>query len=124
MGCDRPCVVSRECQLPPLRPLAEPCSHIRCLQIVFLVKDYKRPDQTLGQAVVRAPPFWLVLVMTCSIILPWLRLRKVPVRSEVLSNHCVRLYFDYGEYLYYRSRSAPPHFLHRRSDNIAHPDSV
>ena len=31
-----------------------------------------------------------------SIILPWVRLRKVPVRAEVLSNHAVRLYFDYG----------------------------
>ncbi|TBU62248.1 hypothetical protein BD310DRAFT_87219 [Dichomitus squalens] len=65
-----------------------------CL-IMFLIKDYKRPGQTLGQAVVQAPPFWLVLIMTWSIILPWLRLRKVPVRAEVLSNHCVRLYFDY-----------------------------
>ncbi|CDO71420.1 hypothetical protein BN946_scf184909.g14 [Trametes cinnabarina] len=65
-----------------------------CL-IMFLIKDYQQPGQTLGQAVVRAPPFWLVLIMTCSIILPWLRLRKVPVRAEVLSNHCVRLYFDY-----------------------------
>ena len=33
--------------------------------------------------------------MTGSIILPWLRLRKVPVRAEVLSDHCVRLHFDY-----------------------------
>lgn len=31
-----------------------------------------------------------------SIILPWLRLRRVPVRSVVLSDHAVRLYFDYG----------------------------
>ncbi|KAI8994138.1 hypothetical protein BD414DRAFT_411042 [Trametes punicea] len=65
-----------------------------CL-IMFLIKDYQEPGQTLGEAVVRAPPFWLVLIMTCSIILPWLRLRKVPVRAEVLSNHCVRLHFDY-----------------------------
>lgn len=64
---------------------------------MFLIKDYQEPGQTLGQAVVRAPPFWLVLIMTFSIILPWLRLRKVPVRSEVLSDHCVRLYFDYGQ---------------------------
>ncbi|KAI0769002.1 hypothetical protein BD413DRAFT_614042 [Trametes elegans] len=65
-----------------------------CL-IIFLIKDYREPGQTLGQAVVRAPPFWLVLIMTISIILPWLRLRKVSVRPEVLSNHCVRLHFDY-----------------------------
>ena len=71
-------------------------SSFSALQIIFLIKDYKEPGQTLGRAVVQAPPFWLVLIMTCSIILPWLRLRKVPVRSEVLSNHCVRLHFDYG----------------------------
>ncbi len=38
--------------------------------------------------------------MTSSIILPWLRLRKVPVRAEVLSSHAVRLYFDYGSFLF------------------------
>ncbi|KAI0632060.1 hypothetical protein C8Q77DRAFT_898430 [Trametes polyzona] len=65
-----------------------------CL-VIFLIRDYLKPGQTLGDAVVRSPPFWLVLIMTCSIILPWLRLRKVPVRSEVLSDHCVRLHFDY-----------------------------
>ncbi len=69
------------------------------MQVIFLIKDYKQPGQTLGRAVVEAPPFWLVLIMTCSIILPWLRLRKVPVRAEILSNHCVQLHFDYGELL-------------------------
>ncbi|KAM5533437.1 hypothetical protein V8D89_012875 [Ganoderma adspersum] len=65
-----------------------------CL-ILFLIKDYKPAGQPLGQAVVHAAPFWLVLIMTCSIILPWLRLRKVPVESVVLSEHCVRFNFDY-----------------------------
>ncbi len=69
------------------------------LQIIFLIKDYKQPGQSLGQAVVHAAPFWLVLIMTCSIILPWLRLRKVPVESVVLSQHCVRFNFDYGQFL-------------------------
>jgi len=64
-------------------------------QVVLLTNDYRLPGQSLGQALVHAPPFWLVAVMTCSIILPWLRLRKVPVRAEVLSTHAVRLYFDY-----------------------------
>ncbi|KAI0699277.1 nonribosomal peptide synthetase 12 [Cerioporus squamosus] len=64
-------------------------------QVVLLTNDYRSPGQTLGHALVHAPPFWLVTVMTCSIILPWLRLRKVPVRAEVLSKHAVRLYFDY-----------------------------
>jgi len=64
-------------------------------QIVLLTNDYRSPNQSLGNALIHAPPFWLIVVLTCSIILPWLRLRKVPVRAEVLSKHAVRLYFDY-----------------------------
>ena len=70
--------------------------HVITLQIVLLTNDYRLPGQSLGDALVKSPPFWLVLVMTLSIILPWIRLRKVPVRAEILSKHAVRLYFDYG----------------------------
>lgn len=66
--------------------------------MVLLTNDYRSSGQSLGQALVHSPPFWLVVIMTSSIILPWLRLRKVPVRAEVLSSHAVRLYFDYGTY--------------------------
>lgn len=38
----------------------------------------------------------MVVVITGSIILPWTNLRKVNVRPEILSNHAVRLYFDYA----------------------------
>jgi len=67
------------------------------MQVVSLVNDYRLPGQTLGHALVHAAPFWLVTVLTASIILPWIRLRKVPVRSVVMSKHAIRLYFDYGE---------------------------
>ena len=67
-------------------------------QVVLLINDYRPADEALGHAVVHSAPFWLVVVLTISIILPWLRLRKVPVRAEVLSDHCVRLYFDYGAF--------------------------
>ncbi|KAF9267434.1 nonribosomal peptide synthetase 12 [Marasmius fiardii PR-910] len=65
-------------------------------QVVLLINDYKLPGQTLGNALKTNPSFWLVVIFTVSLILPWLRLRKVDVRAEVLSNHAVRLYFDYG----------------------------
>ncbi|TFY80212.1 hypothetical protein EWM64_g3797 [Hericium alpestre] len=65
-------------------------------QVISLANDYRGPAQTLGSALVKAPPFWLVLVMSLSLILPWLRLKKVDVTPEVLSDHAVRLYFDYG----------------------------
>ncbi|KZV88846.1 nonribosomal peptide synthetase 12 [Exidia glandulosa HHB12029] len=64
-------------------------------QIVLLTNDYRLPGQTLGHALKTSVPFWLVVAMTGSIVLPWLRLRKVAVKAEVLSNHAVRLYFDY-----------------------------
>ncbi|EJC98159.1 nonribosomal peptide synthetase 12 [Fomitiporia mediterranea MF3/22] len=63
--------------------------------VVLLTNDYRAVGQSLGQALIRAPPFWLVVILTLSIILPWTRLRKVPVRAEVLSPHAVRMYFDY-----------------------------
>ncbi|CAA7261580.1 unnamed protein product [Cyclocybe aegerita] len=64
-------------------------------QVILLTNDYKQPDQSLGKALVNAPPFWLLVILTGSIILPWVRLRKVPVRAEILSGHAVRLHFDY-----------------------------
>ncbi|KAF7344492.1 putative three-domain protein adenylation-thiolation-dehydrogenase [Mycena sanguinolenta] len=62
--------------------------------VVLLTNDY-RGDQLLSHTLVHSAPFWMLLVMTGSIILPWLRLRKVPVRAEVLSKHAVRLYFTH-----------------------------
>ncbi|KIY70558.1 nonribosomal peptide synthetase 12 [Cylindrobasidium torrendii FP15055 ss-10] len=64
-------------------------------QIVLLTNDYKEPGQSLAAALRTSAPFWLVVLLTVSIILPWVRLRKVDVRSEVLSTHAVRLHFDY-----------------------------
>uniref|UniRef100_A0A0W0F3F9 Putative nonribosomal peptide synthetase 12 n=1 Tax=Moniliophthora roreri TaxID=221103 RepID=A0A0W0F3F9_MONRR len=65
-------------------------------QVILLINDYKEPGQPLSHAMKTTPAFWLLVVLTGSLILPWLRLRKVNVRSEVLSNHAVRFYFDYG----------------------------
>ncbi|KAH9065350.1 hypothetical protein EDB87DRAFT_1595365 [Lactarius vividus] len=65
-------------------------------QVISLTNDYRRQDQSLGHSLLYAAPFWLVLAMTISIMLPWVRLRKVPVRTVVLSSHAVRLYFDYA----------------------------
>ncbi|KAF5385718.1 hypothetical protein D9757_005526 [Collybiopsis confluens] len=65
-------------------------------QVVLLNNDFKG-HLSLAHALRNDPTFWLVVVLTGSIILPWLKLRKEPVRSEVLSKHAVRLYFDYDE---------------------------
>lgn len=52
-------------------------------------------SESLGIVVVKAPAFWILLVITFFIILPWVRLRKVEAFPEVLSNHVVRVHFKY-----------------------------
>ncbi|MEX0286073.1 MAG: hypothetical protein AB3N23_15810 [Paracoccaceae bacterium] len=41
--------------------------------------------------------FWLLCVITLSIISPWLTLKKVPIKVEKPSNHAVVVKFDYGD---------------------------
>ncbi|KAF5387033.1 hypothetical protein D9615_001563 [Tricholomella constricta] len=65
------------------------------IQIILLTNDY-RGDTPLRTALLHSAPFWLIIVATISLALPWIRLKKVPVRCEKLSNHAVRMYFDYG----------------------------
>ncbi|KAJ1311758.1 hypothetical protein OPQ81_010228 [Rhizoctonia solani] len=63
--------------------------------IILLTNDYKAPEVSLARALRTNASFWMICVITLSIISSWLRLRKVNVRSVVLSNHAIRLYFDY-----------------------------
>lgn len=65
------------------------------VQVVLGVRDTKPVYQTLGQACVRNPSLWLLVVATLAIMSSWLFLRKVNVDAEVLSDHAVRLHFDY-----------------------------
>jgi hypothetical protein len=65
-------------------------------QVVLLTNDYKGTTP-IGKALLHSAPLWLTVVITISLILPWIRLAKVDVRCEKLSNHCVRMYFDYSE---------------------------
>ncbi|RDW73351.1 hypothetical protein BP6252_07258 [Coleophoma cylindrospora] len=60
-----------------------------------IVTDSVRGRTPLGLALARSPGFWLLGVATSSVILPWLHLRKVEIRSEVLSDHAVRIYLKH-----------------------------
>lgn len=62
--------------------------------IVFV--NSQRGDLALGNALLATPGFWLLVGITVSIALPWLRLRKVEVRIENPSNHVALAKFDYG----------------------------
>lgn len=58
-------------------------------------KDLTRSTgMSTSEAYLRNPSIWLIAAATLAIIFPWLFLRRVPVRSEVLSSHAVRLHFD------------------------------
>jgi hypothetical protein len=49
---------------------------------------------SISEAYLRNPTIWLIAIATCAIIFPWISLRRVPVQSEVLSPHAIRLHFD------------------------------
>ncbi|KAL4945831.1 hypothetical protein BDV06DRAFT_229725 [Aspergillus oleicola] len=51
--------------------------------------------RSFGNVAISTPSFWMLIVITCSIASSWVFLRPVPVDSEVLSNHSIRLHFDY-----------------------------
>ncbi|KAF4454014.1 hypothetical protein F53441_3398 [Fusarium austroafricanum] len=62
---------------------------------ILAINDSRPQHQELGLAAVKSPDFWLLVVATLSIASSWFFLRKVPVEAEVLSDHAVRLHFDY-----------------------------
>lgn len=65
------------------------------VQVMLTVRDNKPPHQSLGEAVVCSPELWLLIAITTSIATSWILLKKVPVDFEVLSDHALRLHFQY-----------------------------
>lgn len=63
-------------------------------QSVLLTNDIKG-EKPLGRALIETPLFWMLIVISTCIVYPWLYLRKVEVHTEKLSNHAVRLHFNY-----------------------------
>jgi hypothetical protein len=57
-------------------------------QAMVFVND-QRVSQTFGKALVSSGAFWMLIVMTISIALPWLRLRRVRVKVVRPSTHAV-----------------------------------
>ncbi|KAF4119364.1 Acyl-CoA synthetase (AMP-forming)/AMP-acid ligase II [Geosmithia morbida] len=65
------------------------------VRAVLTIDGERSRAQQLALALVRSPTFWMLVVATVSISFSWMLLRKVPVETEVLSDHAVRLHFDY-----------------------------
>lgn len=87
-------------------------------QIVLFINDGRKPGEKLPYACKHNAAFWLQCIITLSIILPWLRLRKVNVRAVTLSKHATRLHFNYSTS--FRFHRAPDHLAH---DYLARPDT-
>jgi hypothetical protein len=65
------------------------------LLLVFSDNARRSGSLSLGQYLIRLPAFWLLFVVIAGIIHPYLLLRKVRVRPELLSTHAIRLHMDH-----------------------------
>lgn len=68
---------------------------IHLIVLTNLLENSREPRRSLGDALSRSPAVYLLLLITVCLILPWLRLRRVPVRFEHLSSHASRWHFRY-----------------------------
>ncbi|EYE94107.1 integral membrane protein TmpA [Aspergillus ruber CBS 135680] len=66
-----------------------------CLLLVFADEARRAEGVSLGSFIIKIPGFWFLMIVIASIIHPWVFLRKVRVEPEYLSDHAVRLHFDY-----------------------------
>ena len=62
--------------------------------IVVAIAAAHHAHESIGKALLKTPTFWFLIVISCCLVYPWLRLRKRPIKAEVLSSHAVRLWFD------------------------------
>lgn len=65
------------------------------LLLVFADEASTAQNVSLGSFIIKIPGFWFLMIVIASIIHPWVFLRKVRVQPEYLSDHAVRLHFDY-----------------------------
>ncbi|KAL3496559.1 hypothetical protein BJX62DRAFT_221887 [Aspergillus germanicus] len=65
------------------------------VQTMSSIRDNRKPTEPFAHTMISMPSFWMLIVITLSIASSWFFLRTVPVDAEVLSNHAIRLHFDY-----------------------------
>jgi NAD(P)H-flavin reductase len=65
----------------------------------LLAKVQSQQEKTsVGHIFIHALTFWCLIIITVSLVLPWLRLRRVPLEAVQLSDHAVRLRFQYAAF--------------------------
>ncbi|RBW55372.1 hypothetical protein [Ruegeria sp. A3M17] len=63
----------------------------------------------MGGMLLHSPAFWMLCLITLSILSPWLTLKRVDVRIEKPSNHAIIAHFDYGDTPFPGSSNAISH---------------
>ena len=64
--------------------------------LLVYANDAKEVDkETFAQFLTSLPAFWMTIIITMSIVHPWLYLRRVRIIPEYISSHAVRLHFSY-----------------------------
>ncbi|MGI9500937.1 MAG: hypothetical protein ACR2P3_12935 [Geminicoccaceae bacterium] len=56
-----------------------------------------RGERPLGDALLGSTGFWLLMIISVSILLPWLRLKRVPIEIVKPSDHAAVVRFNYGD---------------------------
>jgi hypothetical protein len=71
-------------------------------------------SKSLVIILIRFPAFWLLLISSIHVVLPWLRFHKISVQAEHLSNHVIRLHFEEKvlPFVILRISDAPLHEWH------------
>ncbi|MDN5202580.1 amino acid adenylation domain-containing protein [Fulvivirgaceae bacterium BMA10] len=63
--------------------------------VLFITAQH--PEANLSDVLFSSISFWMLVVLTMSILLPWLRLRRVPVEIIRPSSHVALVRFNHGE---------------------------
>ncbi|PXF44792.1 hypothetical protein BWQ96_05462 [Gracilariopsis chorda] len=64
------------------------------IHTIFLIRDFKSPDQSMARAFFTSVSPYLLLLITVSIASPWLYLHKVPVTITKPSTHAIIVKFE------------------------------
>lgn len=65
------------------------------IQAILFI-DLHKGETTLVSTLLQSSSFWMLIIITFSIALPWMRLRKVPIEISNPSKHVALVKFNYG----------------------------
>lgn len=60
---------------------------------LVLFANTNKGTEKLGMVLIKIPAFWFLLISSVHTILPWLRLHRMKVTPEKLSDHAIQLHF-------------------------------